>query len=216
MKEARDVVSSPSVDVLVVQGSDAGGHGLKHSASIVPLVPEVLGMLQDEGQAHIPVVAAGGIVEGRGVAAALALGASGVVMGTRFLAAEEAGIGRGWKTEILRNSDGGRSTTRSTLCDRLKETKGWPDSYDGRAIRNQGHCDEDAGMSDAENVRLFKEEVQRGDEAWGSHGRMVAYAGTGLGLISEIKPAASIIEEVSEGARAVLREASRSLRKDNE
>lgn len=210
--EARDVVSSSSPDVLVVQGSDAGGHGLRQSASVLSLVPEILDMLEDVGMAHVPVLAAGGIVEGRGTAAALALGASGVVMGTRFLATEEAGIASGWKAEVLRNKDGGTSTIRSTLCDRLKETKGWPECYDGRAIQNQGHADEAAGMPDTENVRRFKEEARRGDEAWGYHGRMVAYAGTALGLINDIKPAASIVEEVSGAAQRILKRASEESR----
>lgn len=162
-------------------------------------------MLASMGRSDLPVLAAGGISDGRGVAGALALGASGIIMGTRFLAAEEAGIPRGWQSEITRLRDGGQTTTRSTLCDRLKETKGWPACYDGRAAINKGHHDEAAGMSDHENVELYKKELAQGDPPWGDHGRMVTYAGTGVGLIRVVKPAAAIVEEVQKQARACLK-----------
>lgn len=203
--EARASVELAEPEVLVVQGSDAGGHGLARSASVVSLVPEVMDMLASIGRADLPVLAAGGITEGRGVAAALALGASGVVMGTRFLAAKEAGIPSGWQKEITRLADGGVSTTRSTLCDRLKETKGWPAYYDGRAAVNKGHEDEKSGMTDDDNVDLYQDELKNGDSAWGSHGRMVTYAGTGVGLIRDVKPAAQIVQEVQSQAQARLK-----------
>jgi nitronate monooxygenase len=211
--EAKRAVELAEPDVLVVQGSDAGGHGFSKSASVVSLVPEVLDMLESVNRPDVPVLAAGGITEGRGVAAALALGASGVVMGTRFLAAREAGIAKGWQNEILRGSDGGQSTNRSTLCDRLKETEGWPTCYDGRAIENKGHEDERRGMSDRENVELYKSELAQGDSAWGLHGRMVTYAGTGVGLVREVKPAAEIVSEVRDGAaKAIQRAVNVSVR----
>lgn len=211
--EAKRAVDLAKPDVLVLQGSDAGGHGLSKSASVVSLVPEVLDMLESVDRAEIPVLAAGGITEGRGVAAALALGASGVVMGTRFLAAREAGVAKGWQNEIVRASDGGRSTNRSTLCDRLKETEGWPACYDGRAIENKGHEDEKNGMPDDENVALYKSELAAGDSAWGLHGRMVTYAGTGVGLVRQVKPAADIVREVQNSASKVIqRIVERSVR----
>lgn len=203
--EAKAAVELASPEVLVVQGSDAGGHGLARSASIISLLPEVVDMLAAIGRNDLPVLAAGGITDGRGVAAALTLGAAGVVMGTRFLAASEAGIAAGWQREITRLADGGVSTTRSTLCDRLKETKGWPARYDGRAAVNRGHEDEESGMRDGENVRLYREELERGDAAWGASGRMVTYAGTGVGLVRDVKPAATIVKEVRSQAREVLK-----------
>ncbi|KAM0709963.1 hypothetical protein Q7P35_002325 [Cladosporium inversicolor] len=202
--EAKAAVESAEPEVLVVQGSDAGGHGLARSASVISLLPEVVDMLEGMGKGNLPVLAAGGITDGRGVAAALNLGACGVVMGTRFLAASEAGIAAGWQREITRLADGGVSTSRSTLCDRLKETKGWPARYDGRAALNRGHVDEESGMSDGENVRLYREALEKGDAAWGDHGRMVTYAGTGVGLIHDVKPAAAIVEGVRLQAREVL------------
>ncbi|TGO12880.1 hypothetical protein BTUL_0081g00410 [Botrytis tulipae] len=201
VKEALDVMDTARPDVLVIQGSDAGGHGLARSASIISLLPEVADALEDRKSEinSIPLLAAGGIMDGRGVAAAMCLGATGAVMGTRFLAAEEAGIPQGWQTELVKAVDGGVSTGRSTLCDRLKTTVGWPTQYDGRALLNKGHEDEKAGMSDEENIRLYKKELQDGDKAWGSHGRMVAYSGTGVGLIKSVMPAEKIIQETRKG-----------------
>ena len=196
VQEARQAVELAKPDVLVLQGTDAGGHGLSQSASVISLIPETLDVLEANGISNISILAAGGIVEGRGMAGALALGAAGAVMGTRFLAANEAGIARGWQREILRTRDGGVSTGRSTLGDRLKETVGWPPRYDGRMIVNKGHADERAGLPDNEHIAIYKQELSQGDEAWGPHKRMVAYAGTGVGLIKEIKPAATIVDEV--------------------
>ena len=73
---AVELAKSCKPDVLVIQGSDAGGHGLKKSSSIVTLLPECADALKREGLGHIPLIAAGGVVDGRGAAAALMLGAS--------------------------------------------------------------------------------------------------------------------------------------------
>lgn len=202
VQEARQAVELAKPDVLVLQGTDAGGHGLAESASVISLVPETIDALAADGNGHIPILAAGGICDGRGMASALALGAAGVVMGTRFLVAEEAGIAQGWKRELLRASDGGVSTTRSTISDRLKETVGWPSWYDGRAIVNQGHMDEKAEVPDDKQVAMYRQELRKGDESWGPHGRMVTYAGTAVGLVREVKPASSIVQEVLLEAKA--------------
>ncbi|CAD6445335.1 25e326fc-a6e7-4a33-a7f2-c58caab12841-CDS [Sclerotinia trifoliorum] len=206
VREALDVMEIASPDVLVIQGTDAGGHGLARSASIISLLPEVADALEDRDPAlkGVPLLAAGGIMDGRGVAAALCLGATGAVMGTRFLAAEEAGIPRGWQRELVRASDGGVSTVRSTLCDRLKTTVGWPPQYDGRALLNKGHEDEKAGMTDEENVRLYREELTKGDEAWGANSRLIAYSGTGVGLIKNVMSAGKIVEDTAEGVLKIM------------
>lgn len=204
VEEAERSLEVAGADLLVMQGTDAGGHGRRNSASVMSLVPEVKDRLAAMGRAEVPVVAAGGIADGRGVAAAMALGADGAVMGTRFLVSKECGIAAGWKRELIKGRDGGVTTVRSTLCDRLKETSGWPAWYDGRAIRNKGHEDEEEGMVDEENVRLYKDEVLRGDDAWGAHGRMVTYAGTGVGLLRSMQPAGDIVQEVRRDARRIL------------
>lgn len=190
-------------DVLVVQGADAGGHGLEQGASIVSLLPEAHDALHASGMHGISLVAAGGIVEGRGVAAALALGAEGVAMGTRFLASEEAQVAKGYQDDILRVSDGGVNTVRSKVYDRLRGTTGWPDHYDGRGIINESFMDAKNGEVTDSNRRDYEEALQKGDQGWGKNGRLTAYAGTGVGLVTKVLPARDIIEEIRRDVKEV-------------
>ncbi|GFF25342.1 nitronate monooxygenase [Aspergillus udagawae] len=204
--EAIAVAELLRADALVVQGSDAGGHGLVHSASVLTLIPEVQDALRERDLTHIAIMAAGGIVDGRGLAAALALGAAGAAMGTRFLASAEANIAHGYQKEILRASDGGLNTIRSTVYDRVRGIGGWPNRYDGRGIINQSYIDAvERGMSDEENKRWYEEELKKGDAGWGPDGRLTTYAGTGVGLVREILPASTIVENTLCEARDVIR-----------
>ncbi|PGG99089.1 nitronate monooxygenase [Blastomyces parvus] len=202
--DALETAEKARPDVLVVQGVDAGGHGLARGASIIPLVPEVKDALARAGHGGIPLVAAGGIADGRGVAAALCLGATGVVMGTRFLACAEAAVARGYQAEVLRVEDGGVNTARTTVYDTVRGFNAWPPRYDGRGVVNDTFRDKEAGMDDAENQRLYKEETEKGDAGWGPKGRMTTYAGTGIGLVREVKSAEEIVKGVVTEARAIL------------
>ncbi|RDW93240.1 nitronate monooxygenase [Aspergillus mulundensis] len=200
--EAVVVAESLDPDVLVLQGSDAGGHGLAQSASIITLVPEVNDALGARQLNPISLIAAGGIVDGRGLAASLALGASGAVMGTRFLASSEAKVARGYQEEVLRASDGGVSTARSTVYDRVRGILSWPSRYDGRGVVNQSYVDAvERGMGDEENRALYAEELKKGDAGWGPNARLTTYAGTGVGLVTEVIPAAEIVANVIEEAK---------------
>ncbi|OGM48722.1 oxidoreductase [Aspergillus bombycis] len=187
-------------DVLVVQGCDAGGHGLARSASIVTLLPEVLDQLKSRNPRPTPntgkpfVVAAGGITDGRGLAAAMVLGADGCAMGTRFLASPEAQIAKGYQNEILRASDGGVNTVRSTVYDKVRGIYAWPIKYDGRGLINRSYEDiVNQEVTEEENRRLYEVEKLKGDDGWGPQGRMTTYAGTGVGLIRAAMPAAQIV-----------------------
>ena len=190
--------------LLVVQGSDAGGHGLQRGAGIVTLLPEVADALRDAGLGDsIPLVAAGGIVEGRGVAACLALGASGIAMGTRFLACGEAQVARGYRDAVLSARDGGVETVRTRVYDELRGTKGWPVRYGGRGVANRSFVDAGLGMRVEENRRLYQEALGKGDEGWGMEGRLTTYAGTGVGLVREVMTARDILEEIRGEVEAV-------------
>ncbi|KAA8575192.1 hypothetical protein MFRU_002g02440 [Monilinia fructicola] len=208
---ALSAAHSCDPDVLVIQGSDAGGHGLAHSSSIVSLLPECASALRSNAYSHIPLIAAGGIVESRGAAASFMLGASGICMGTRFLASSEAVIPTGYRNAVLAAEDGGISTTRTTLYDKLRGTAGWPEEYNGRAVVNKSWWDETNGMSMEKNKELYEAEAQKGDEGWGSKGRLCTYAGSGVGLVRETMDAGSIVKEVRDGLRKLIREGGSRL-----
>ncbi|KAK6814454.1 hypothetical protein RU639_009514 [Aspergillus parasiticus] len=211
LEDAIESTEKLQPDVLVVQGCDAGGHGFARSASIVTLLPEILDQLmsrkpnatQNYGKPFV--VAAGGISDGRGLAAAMILGADGCAMGTRFLASPEAQIAKGYQNEILRASDGGVSTVRSTVYDKVRGIYGWPTRYDGRGLINRSYEDiVNQEVTEEENRRLYEEEKLKGDDGWGPQGRMTTYAGTGVGLIRAVMPAAQIVTKIRQDAMGIL------------
>ncbi|CAG9982670.1 unnamed protein product [Clonostachys byssicola] len=179
-------------DALVLQGSDAGGHGHKHGASIVTLIPEAMDALHRQGFSDIPVVAAGGIMDGRGAAAAIALGASGVVMGTRFLACSEIEIESEVADECLTASDGGEATVRSRVFDDIWGQNVWPEMYDGRCLRNAIYDDvEEEGMS-LQEAREHLIRRSRNETSSGMRNICAIWAGTGVGMLKEREKAADI------------------------
>lgn len=195
VQDALDVAKQCKPEVIVVQGSDAGGHGLEQSASIITLFPEAADALKEAGFEHISLVAAGGIAEGRGVSASLALGAEGVVMGTRFLASTEAQIAKGYQDAVIRARDGGVSTVRTKVYDILRGTTGWPQRIGGRGIINQSFHDAKDGNVTEENKKAYAEALKRGDLGWSEDGRLTAYAGTVVGMIDKVQPAREILEK---------------------
>ena len=205
LREALLAIKSKSPpDVLVVQGAEAGGHGrATDGIGIITLLPEVA----DAAQSHdIPLVAAGGILDGRAAAAALCLGASGIVMGTRFLASTEARISKGYQNEVLRATDGGVSTTRTTLYNRLRGTVGWPEDFSPRTIINKSYQEQKAGVPFDKLKVLHDDALKSGDAGWGPEGRLATYAGAGVGLIHDVKDARDIVAGVRDGAVNILRD----------
>nr|POE54130.1 nitronate monooxygenase [Quercus suber] len=193
-------------DVLVLQGIDAGGHGFEKGAGIISLVPEVADALDAAGMGEIPLVAAGGIVESRGAAAAFALGAQGVVMGTRFLAATEIDIHPGHRKAVLATSDGGRNTTRAKLFDNLKGPSVWPEDYDGRSVVMESFSEHEAGVDIEEIRKRVKEALKAPDAGFGvdGKGRVAMWAGTGVGLVKREQSASEIVEETRAGVVSIL------------
>src|SRR4051812_27849098 len=122
-KEAADA----GADIIIAQGRDAGGHS-GTTRGTMGLVPAVV-----DAVAPIPVVAAGGIADGRGLAAALALGAAGVSMGTRFTASRESLWDHAMKSKTL--AAGGDETMQTRVFDIVRGAP-WPAIYPGRALRN--------------------------------------------------------------------------------
>lgn len=200
-------------DVFVMQGLDAGGHGYEKGAGVISLVPEALDALAEKGFGHIHLVAAGGIVDGRGVAAALALGAEGVVMGTRFLSAPETIVPHpGYRAAVLTTRDGGQNTVRAKVFDELKGPNIWPGHIDGRGIVTDNYTDHVKGVDIEEIRRRHAEGVKGEDAGFGPQNKRTAvWAGTGVGLVKEILGAKAIVEEVREGARAAIERAKGRL-----
>ena len=207
LKEAKQLLhNTEKPDVVVVQGAESGGHGrAKDGLGLLSLFPEIADALTGS---QIPLFAAGGIADGRGVAAALCLGAAGAVMGTRFLAAEEAHISRGYQDEVVRASDGAASTTRTLLYNHLRGTFGWPEEYSPRTIINRSFVEQQEGKSFEELKQLHQEAAKAGDRGWGPEGRLATYAGASIGLVKEVKKAANIIHEVRDDAVKRIKELS--------
>ncbi|KAF1349682.1 hypothetical protein BDV97DRAFT_352161 [Delphinella strobiligena] len=205
---ALKAVENADADVLVLQGSDAGGHGLSPGASVIALLPEATDALVAAGYAHIPLLAAGGIVDGRGAAAALAAGAAGIVMGTAFLAAEECQIHAAFRDAVLETSDGALNTIRATVFDELPGENVWPEGFDGRALVAQSWKDHLEGMDVKELRRLYKIARTEDAQGFGADNRRAAiWAGSGVGLVNEVRPAGVIVEDVRRDAKRALEQA---------
>lgn len=203
-KEARP-------DALVFQGSDAGGHGFEKGASIVSLLPEGIDKLVAEGFGDIPVLASGGIADGRGAAAALVLGAQGVVMGTRFLAAKETVVDPRYQAKVLAATDGGQSTVRSKIFDELKGPNIWPGLYDGRSIVTESYADLQNGVSIDQIRAKYATAVKSDDRGWGTTNRETVWAGASVGLVNQVEEAAKIVQDVRLGINKALETAKSRL-----
>jgi nitronate monooxygenase len=125
LDQAREAADA-GVDAIVAQGTEAGGHG--GARATLPFVPAVVDIAQG-----IPVIAAGGIADGRGLAAALALGASGALCGTTFFASDESLASDTAKQAAVRGS--GDDTERSSVFDMARDLD-WPSGWNLRTMRN--------------------------------------------------------------------------------
>ena len=182
------------VDVIVVQGQEAGGHGMDRGlTSLLPAARDAAGPDQI-------LLAAGGIADGRGLAAALMLGADGVLMGTRFWASEEANGPASAKAAIAA-AEGDR-TLRSKVFDLARDAD-WPWKYTGRVVGNafsdRWHGDIDGLKADIDNQRAVYDASDEEDFS-----TRVVIAGEAVDLIDRVRPAAEIIEETVAGAARLL------------
>ncbi|KAK0644503.1 2-nitropropane dioxygenase [Cercophora newfieldiana] len=197
---ARQAVRD-GADLVVAQGVDAGGHQFAEGSGVVSLVPEVVDVLGREvPEREVVVVAAGGIVDGRGVAAALVLGAEGAVMGTRFLIADEASTPEFARKLLIEAEDGGISTAKSTAHDDIQGTTFWPTPYDGRALVGESYKDHVAGLPLEQNIERYGDAKKAGDTS-----RLVQWAGAGIGLVKKGGPAGDIVQETRAQALESLR-----------
>ena len=149
----------------------------------------------------IPVAAAGGVADGRGLAAALMLGADGVLVGTRFYATQEAVGATAAKERIVAAS--GDKTIRGILFD-IARRNVWPAPYTGRVLRNE--FSERWRGREAELMQHQAEEAARYDKARaaGDFDTAAVIAGEGVDMISDIPPAAEVVERMAKEASALL------------
>lgn len=193
------------VDLIVAQGTDGGGHvGAVTTMALVPQVVDAVG--------SIPVLAAGGIADGRGLAAVLALGAEGAVVGTRFLATVEAPIPQGWKAALLASP-----AERAVLTDLpdLVWDVAWPGAT-CRVLRNRLVADWDgdrAGLLAAKERVAAEIDAAR---AVGDAAGLPLYAGQGTGLLRDIPPAAEIVHRLVAEAVVILRDRLPAFLRDDD
>ncbi|CAI7620397.1 unnamed protein product [Penicillium glandicola] len=198
IKSAEEALHQ-GVDVLVVQGTDAGGHQWAQGASLISLLPEVRDLLSKAQNTSTSILAAGGIVDGRGCVAALGLGADGVVMGTRFVATSECPAPSTIKQAIVSGGDGGVSTIKSIRHDIFQSTDLFPRQYDGRAIIGVSYEDSQEGVSDEEIIRRYNEAKEAGEPQ-----RRTIWAGASIGSINAVVSVEHVIQSTQQEARVIL------------
>ncbi len=194
---AREALDQ-GADVLVAQGAEAGGHGVSRgSMALVPALVDLAGP-------RVPVVAAGGIADGRGIAAALSLGAAGVALGTRFYATEEAAGFAAAKARIVAAS--GDDSQRSIVFD-VSRRKDWPAPYTGRCLQNE-HLRRWSGHE----LELLREQAAVAERyaaarAAGNFDIAAVIAGEAAGLVHDLPRVAELMPRLIGDAVARLRQA---------
>ena len=189
-------------DLLVAQGTEAGGHGATRST--LDIVPAIV----DLAAGRVAVVAAGGIADGRGLVASLAWGAAGVLLGTRFYASQEAGGATEAKRRIVAASGG--DTIRGLIFD-ISRRAVWPSPFTGRCLIND-HVRRWRGreLEMLQNLEAVAVEYAAAKAAE-NFDIAAVIAGEAVGLIHDIPPAGEIIERVIRQAEEILQGQRNSL-----
>jgi nitronate monooxygenase len=195
LNEVRQALDA-GADVIVAQGGEAGGHcGTRSTMAFVPAVVDLAG--------PVPVLAAGGIADGRGLAASLALGAAGALIGTRFVATPESITIAAAKNAIIR---GHGDDTESGRVHDIAAGVPWPEQFRGRSIRN--------AFSDRWRGR--EAELAADTEALSAYRQAVAaedldvfpvWAGEDIDLIHALQPAATLVQAIAADAVRALNRA---------
>ncbi|MFA5900685.1 MAG: nitronate monooxygenase [Hyphomicrobium sp.] len=192
-------------DVIVAQGSEAGGHG--ELRATMTLVPEMADLIAAKAPATL-LCAAGGIADGRGLAAALMLGADGALVGTRLWASSEANVSLRMHAAALAAT--GDETIRSQVMD-LARKLDWPQRYTARVLRNafigRWHGRE------AALAEVADDEAAKYRQAWaeGDPDASNTFVGEAVGLIQDIEPVATILQRMAVDAEARLTSGARCV-----
>ena len=191
------------IDVIVVQGTEAGGHTNK-LVSTLPLLQVVLEAVK------LPVLASGGVASARGLAAILAAGAAGLWSGTAFLGCPETSATEAARERVLKASE--TDTVLTAVYDRANGLP-WPDSIPGRALRNDftnlWHGREAELVQNETALTELKQAV-----ATKNYDVANIYAGEAVGLVNERRGAAQVVQSFGDGAEKLLRERFHSLLAD--
>lgn len=192
LEEARQAVDL-GADVIVAQGAEAGGHSGRGWATL-PFVPAVTDLA-----GPVPVLAAGGIADGRGLAAVLALGAAGALIGTRFQATAEALVDPAVKKAIV--AGGGEDTEVSRILD-IARGAPWPARYPARTLGHpyldEWRGREDELAADARARQAFRDGVASGELS------PPMWASQAIGLIADLPPAADLVAALAAQAEDAL------------
>ena len=182
-------MQSAGADAIVAEGAESGGHvGELHT---MPLIPQIVDAVE------IPVIAAGGICDGRGAAAAFMLGADAIQVGTRFFSAEECTIHQEYKDKILKATDVSTIVTGKSLGHPVRSLK-TPFSRTFSKMENDPSVNQDEIL--AFGAGALRKAVQEGDKN-GSY-----MAGECAGMVKKIEPAKAIVEDLILGAVEVIKE----------
>lgn len=199
--EAARAAAGAGADVIVAQGADAGGHGASRGTfALVPAVVDAVGA--------VPVVAAGGVGDGRGLAAALAMGAAGVLVGSRFYATREALARDAAKQRAVEES--GDRTVQSSVFDRARGFD-WPTPFRLRTLRNsftERWHGREAEMDGA--LEAIRAGYARATEA-GDLAEAPVVVGEATDLIRDVPPAGELVRRLVREAEAALRAGGRFI-----
>ena len=183
------------VDIVIAQGSEAGGYG--QWTSSFPLIPQVVDAVQPT-----PVLAAGGIADGRGLAAALTMGAQGVSMGTRFLASIEAPIAEEWKNMIIHSES--EDTLKTSFINELLPNGALGYVTVPRALNTEFIKKWNGKTKEVkENADQLRKEIGSAVMLRKFH-EYIPFTGESTGLIRDILPAAEIVRTVAAEAQQIL------------
>lgn len=194
-------------DVIVAQGAEAGGHGLLRST--ITLVPEVADYLAKVAPATV-LVAAGGIADGRGLAAALMLGAEGALIGSRFWASSEALVHGAFQNAAI--AADGDATIRTTVVDIVRKID-WPKPFTARVVKT-GFVDDWHGREvELDDPQLLEREMNRYVSAMqtGDPVNTGVWVGEATGLIHDVRPAADLLASIVDEAEQLLNARARSF-----
>lgn len=204
MEHARAAVAA-GANIIVAQGAEAGGHGA--SRATFTLVPEIADYLAQAAPATL-LVAAGGIADDRGLAAALMLGADGVLIGSRFWASAEALVHSAFQNAAI--AADGDATIRTSVVDIVRKTD-WPKPFTARVMKNR-FVSEWHGREDelAEPV-VVEREMTRYVTAMqsGDADNTGVWVGEAAGLIRDVRPAADLVREIAGNAERLLNDKAR-------